>query len=314
VPGKEEIVVAAPMYPPTLEALAAEFVTHLLFQAKDKAAFLAPLRDRVTAIATIGEVGADGALMDALPRAKIIVANSVGVDAIDFAAAKARGVAVTNTPGVLTDCVADLGMALTLAVARRVVEADRYVRAGRWLGGPLGFGAKLGGKTMGIVGMGRIGQALALRAAAFGMRVAYHNRHRKPEVPSPYYEDLAELAKASDFLVLILPGGAATRHLVDARILAALGSKGYLINIARGSVVDEAALVKALQDGVIAGAGLDVFADEPRVPAALLAMENVVLQPHQGSATHETRTAMGQLMIDNLKAHFAGKTLLTPVG
>jgi lactate dehydrogenase-like 2-hydroxyacid dehydrogenase len=314
VPGKEQIVVAAPMYPPTLETLAGEFVTHLLFQAKDRAAFLAPLRDRVTAIATIGEVGADGALMDALPKAKIIASNSVGVDAIDLAAAKARGVAVTNTPGVLTDCVADLGMALTLAVARRVAEADRYVRAGKWLEGPLGFGTKLGGKTMGIVGMGRIGQALAQRAAAFGMKVAYHSRRRKSGVAAPYYEDLAELAKASDFLVLILPGGAATRNLVDARILAALGSRGFLINIARGSVVDEAALVKALQDGVIAGAGLDVFADEPRVPASLLAMENVVLQPHQGSATHETRTAMGQLMIDNLKAHFAGKPLLTPVG
>ncbi len=303
MPGKQEIVITAPMYPPTLAALDADFVTHRLWEAKDRAAFLAPLRDRVTAITTMGETGADAALMDALPKAKIIASNSVGVDAIDLAAAKARGIAVTNTPGVLTDCVADLGMALALAVARRVVEADRYVRSGQWPKGALGFGTKLGGKTMGIVGMGRIGQALAQRAAAFGMTIAYR-----------YYEDLAALAKASDFLVLIIPGGAATRNLIDARILAALGSKGYLINIARGSVVDEAALVKALQDGIIAGAGLDVFADEPRAPEALFTMDNVVMQPHQASATHETRTAMGQLMIDNMKAHFAGKKLLTPVG
>lgn len=314
MPAKQEIVITAPMYPPTLQALDAEFVTHRLWEAKDRAAFLAPLRDRITAIATMGETGADAALMDALPKAKIIASNSVGVDAIDLAAAKARGIAVTNTPAVLTDCVADLGMALTLAVARRVAEADRYVRSGRWPKGALGFGTKLGGKTMGIVGMGRIGQALAHRAAAFGMNVVYHSRHKKADVAYRYYDDLEAMAKASDFLVAIIPGGAATRHLIDARILAGLGSKGYFINIARGSVVDEAALVKALQDGVIAGAGLDVFADEPRVPEALFTMDNVVLQPHQASATHETRTAMGQLMIDNMKAHFAGKPLLTPVG
>jgi len=314
VPSKQEILITAPMYPPTLDALDADFVTHRLWAAKDRAAFLAPLRDRVTAITTMGETGADAALMDALPKAKIIASNSVGVDAIDLAAAKARGVAVTNTPGVLTDCVANLGMALTLAVARRLVEGDRYVRFGHWIKGALGFGTKLGGKTMGIVGMGRIGQALAQRAAAFGMIVVYHSRHRKPEVAYRYYDDLATMAAASHFLALVIPGGAATRHLIDARILAALGQKGYLVNIARGSVVDEAALVKALQDGVIAGAALDVFADEPRAPEALFKLDNVVLQPHQASATHETRTAMGQLMIDNLKAHFAGKPLLTPVG
>jgi lactate dehydrogenase-like 2-hydroxyacid dehydrogenase len=285
-----------------------------LWEAKDRKSFLADLADRVTGIATMGETGADAALMDALPKVKIIASNSVGVDAIDLAAAKARGIAVSNTPGVLNECVADLGMALTLAIARRLVEADHYVRSGQWLKGAFAFGTKLGGKTMGIVGMGRIGQALAQRAAAFGMTIVYHSRNKKPEVPYRYYDDLAAMAAASDFLVLILPGGAATRNLVDARILAALGKKGFLINIARGSVVDEPALVKALQDGVIAGAALDVFADEPRAPEALFKMDNVILQPHQASATHETRTAMGQLMIDNLKAHFAGKPLLTPVG
>jgi hydroxypyruvate reductase len=314
VPSKQEIVITAPMYPPTLDALDADFITHRLWQAKDRTSFLAGLHDRVTAITTMGETGADAVLMDALPRAKIIASNSVGVDAIDLAAAKARGVAVTNTPGVLTDCVADLGMALTLAVSRRLVEGDRYVRSGQWAKGALGFGTKLGGKTMGIVGMGRIGQALAQRAAAFGMTIVYHSRHKRSEVPYRYYDDLAAMAAASHFLALVIPGGAATRHLIGARILTALGKKGYLVNIARGSVVDEAALVKALQDGVIAGAALDVFADEPRPLEALFAMDNVVLQPHQASATHETRTAMGQLMIDNLKAHFAGKPLLTPVG
>ncbi len=314
MPAKQNIVITSPMYPPTLDALDAKFITHRLWQASDRASFLAPLANSVTAIATMGETGASAELMDALPKAKIIASNSVGVDAIDLAAAKARGIAVTNTPGVLTDCVADLGMALTLAVARRVAEGDRYVRSGQWPKSAMGFGTKLGGKTMGIVGMGRIGQALAQRAAAFGMTIVYHSRHKKPELSFRYYDDLAAMATASDVLALVIPGGAATRHLVDANILAALGKTGFLVNIARGSVVDEAALVKALHDGVIAGAGLDVFADEPRVPEALFAMDNVVLQPHQASATHETRTAMGQLMIDNLQAHFAGTPLLTPVG
>ena len=314
MPAKQNIVITSPMYPPTLDSLNAKFITHRLWQASDRASFLAALANCVTAIATMGETGASAELMDALPKAKIIASNSVGVDAIDLAAAKARGIAVTNTPGVLTDCVADLGMALTLAVARRVAEGDRYVRSGQWPKGAMGFGTKLGGKTMGIVGMGRIGQALAQRAAAFDMTIVYHSRHKKPEFRFRYYDDLAAMATASDVLALVIPGGATTRHLVDANILAALGKTGFLVNIARGSVVDEEALVKALHDGVIAGAGLDVFADEPRVPEALLAMDNVVLQPHQASATHETRTAMGQLMIDNLQAHFAGKPLLTPVG
>jgi hydroxypyruvate reductase len=314
VPSKQEIVVTAPMYPPTLAALDADFIAHRLWEAKDRTSFLAGLADRVTGIATMGEMGADAALMDALPKVKVIASNSVGVDAIDLAAAKARGIVVSNTPGVLNECVADLGMALTLAISRRLVEADRYVRSGQWPKGAFAFGTKLGGKTMGIVGMGRIGQQVAQRAAAFGMTIVYHSRHKKPDIAYRYYDDLAAMAAASDFLLLILPGGAATKNLVDARILAALGKKGFLINIARGSVVDEAALVKALQDGVIAGAALDVFADEPRAPEALFAMDNVILQPHQASATHETRTAMGQLMIDNLKAHFAGKPLLTPVG
>src|SRR6266851_2121687 len=303
VPAKQNIVITSPMYPPTLDALDAKFITHRLWQASDRASFLAALANSVTAIATMGETGASAELMDALPKAKIIASNSVGVDAIDLAAAKARGIAVTNTPGVLTDCVADL-----------VAEGDRYVRSGQWPKSAMGFGTKLGGKTMGIVGMGRIGQALAQRAAAFGMTIVYHSRYKKPELSFRYYDDLAAMATASDVLALVIPGGAATRHLVDANILAALGKTGFLVNIARGSVVDEAALVKALHDGVIAGAGLDVFADEPRVPEALFAMDNVVLQPHQASATHETRTAMGQLMIDNLQAHFAGTPLLTPVG
>src|SRR5260370_3901258 len=213
------------MYPPTLDALDADFVTHRRWEAKDRTSFLAGVRDRVTAITTMGETGADAALMDALPRAKISASNSVGADAIDVAAAKARGVAVTNTPGVLTDCVADLGMVLTLAVARRLVEGDRYVRSGQWVKGALGFGTKLGGKTMGIVGMGRIGQALAQRAAAFGMIVVYHSRHKKPEVAYRYYDDLAAMAAVSHFLALVIPGGAATRHLVHTRIHTALAKK-----------------------------------------------------------------------------------------
>jgi hydroxypyruvate reductase len=311
--GKPDIVITSPMYGPTMAQLDETFTMHRLWQASDRSAFLANLSGRARGIATTGGFGADAALMDALPQAKIVASFSVGLDAVDLEAARRRGVAVTNTPDVLTDCVADLGMALTLALARRVCEADRFVRAGKWLKGNLDYGTKLGGKTMGIVGMGRIGQAVATRAAAFGMSIVYHGPCAKPELPYRFYGDLAAMAEASHVLMLTSPGGAATRHLVNARILGALGKKGCVVNVARGSVVDEAALVTALDNGVIAGAGLDVFVDEPRVPNALLTMENVVLQPHQASATHETRAAMGQLVIDNLKAFFAGQPLLTRV-
>ena len=220
---------------------------------------------------------------------------------------------VTHTPGVLNDDVADLAMALMLAWARQVPRADRFVRNGLWPAGPLPLGRKVSGARLGIVGMGRIGQAIAQRAAAFGMSIAYTARSAKTELPLRYLPSAAALAAQSDFLVVITPGGAATRKLIDAEVLAALGAQGCVVNVARGSVIDEAALIAALQAGTIAGAALDVFENEPNVPQALREMDNVVLTPHIGSATGQTRQAMADLALANLKAHFAGEALPSPV-
>lgn len=289
------------------------YTVHRLWQAKDRDAALAEWRDTVRAIAAIGHVKVDGALLDRLPKAKIVSLMSVGYDTIDIEAAKARGVAVTNTPDVLTDDVADLAIALLVSVARKLVAGDRFVRTGQWLKGNMGLATALRGKTMAILGLGRIGAAIARRGEAFGLKVIYGGRSRKADAPWPYYADLVEMARAADFLVVAVPGGAATRHMVSAEVIEAIGSGGMLINIARGSVVDEKALVAALIEGRLGGAGLDVFEDEPRVPEALFALDTVVLQPHVGSATTETRSAMGRLMLDNLAAYFAKKPLLTPV-
>ncbi len=204
-------------------------------------------------------------------------------------------------------------MALVLAVARRLVTGDRYVREGKWLKANLPLTTKVGGASMGILGLGRIGLAIAKRAEAFGMKIVYHGPRAKPGVAYRYYPDLAEMARDVDYLMVSCPGGAETHNLVSAAVLAALGKTGVVINIARGSVIDEAAMVRMLQDGSLGGAGLDVFVEEPRVPEPLFQLENVVLQPHVGSATHATRAAMGQLVVDNLAAHFAGKPLLTRV-
>jgi hydroxypyruvate reductase len=311
--AKPEILVASDIYPATLQTLDRTYPTHHLWQAADRAALLQTLRDRVRAIVTSGGAGANAALIAALPRAEIIACFGVGVDAIDLGAARARNIAVTNTPDVLTDDVADLAIGLIIDSARRISQGDRFVRAGRWLAGGLALGSRLRGTKLGIVGLGRIGMATARRAEAFGMTIAYHGPRRKTDVAYPYVGDLKTLARDSDVLVLTLPGGAGTKHLVDAGVLAALGPKGTLVNVSRGAVVDEAALVAALQNGSLGAAALDVFQDEPNVPQPLLSMDNVVLQPHQASATHGTRAAMGQLVLDNLAAHFAGRPLLTPV-
>ncbi|MDE2513823.1 MAG: 2-hydroxyacid dehydrogenase [Alphaproteobacteria bacterium] len=306
------IVAVTALYPPVMAALTATYAVHRLDQATDRAAFLAPLKDKVRGIATFtGTV--DAALMDALPRLEIVASMSIGLDHIDLAAAKARGIRVTNTPDVLTDDVADLAIGLMVAVARRLVVADRYARDGSWLKGPMPLQSKLGGATLGVLGMGRIGQAIAKRAVAMGMTIAYHTPRPKPELPYRFYPDLAAMAADVEYLVVAVPGGPATRHLIDARIIAALGPKGSIINIARGSVIDQAALVAALTDRKLVGAGLDVFEDEPSVPEALARLDSVVLTPHVGSATHATRLAMGRLMLDNLAAYFGGKPLLTPV-
>ncbi|HWI29360.1 MAG TPA: 2-hydroxyacid dehydrogenase [Stellaceae bacterium] len=309
---KPDIVLVVPIYAAAVDSLDREFTMHRLWQAKHRSAFLEEISGRVRAIAT-GPGRVDAALMDALPKTEIIATQSVGVDHIDLAAAKARGIVVTNTPDVLTDDVSDLAMALVLAVARRIVPGDRHVRDGKWLQGNLPLATKVGGATMGIVGLGRIGQTIAKRAEAFGMKIVYHGPRAKPGVSYRFYPDLVEMAGAVDYLMVSCPGGSGTRNLVNAAVLKALGAKGVLVNISRGSVIDEPAMVEMLQNGSLGGAGLDVFVDEPRVPASLFALENVVLQPHVGSATHATRGAMGQLVVDNLKAHFAGKPLLTQV-
>jgi lactate dehydrogenase-like 2-hydroxyacid dehydrogenase len=310
---KPDILLIAKIFARTQERLEKEFACHKLYEAGDRSAFLKEMSPRVRALATFGAGGADAALMDALPKLEIISNFGVGVDAIDLDAAKARKIIVTNTPDVLNDCVADTAMALTVNVMRKFPQAESYLRAGQWAAkGGYPLTTSLGGKTMGILGLGRIGEDIAKRAQAFGMKIRYHNRKQK-DVPYPYDADAATLAKNSDLLMIVTPGGPETEKLVNAKVLDALGPEGYLVNIARGSVVDEPVLLKYLQDRKIAGAGLDVFADEPRVPPEFFKLDNAVLLPHVGSATMETRTAMGNLQVDNLLAHFAGKPVLTRV-
>ena len=310
---KPEIIVTTKIFPPTQARLDQEFACHRLHEAAERAAFLKELAPRVRGLATFGAGGADAALMDALPKLEIISNFGVGVDAIDLDAAKKRRLVVTNTPDVLNDCVADTAMALTVNVMRKFPQAESYLRAGQWAAkGGYPLTTSLGGKVMGILGLGRIGEDIAKRAQAFGMKIRYHNRKPK-DVPYPYDADAATLAKNSDLLMVVTPGGPQTEKLVNAKVLDALGPEGYLVNIARGSVVDEPVLLKYLQEKKIAGAGLDVFADEPRVPEAFFKLDNAVLLPHVGSATMETRTAMGNLQVDNLLAHFAGKPVLTRV-
>ena len=308
-----EILSTGPFYAPSYESMERDFTVHKLWQAKDRAALIAQVGGRVRGIQTTGGHGVDAKLMDALPKLEIISCFGVGVDAVDLEAARQRGVIVTNTPDVLNECVADLAMGLTVATLRRISLGDRYVRSGNWLKSALPLAQKVGGKTMGILGYGRIGKAIAKRAEAFGMRIVYHGRKPQAGVTHRYYARLVDMARDCDVLMVICPGGAATHHIVNAEVLEALGREGTLINVARGSVVDEQALVKALADGTLGAAGLDVFEAEPKVPEALFGMDQVVLQPHVGSATHETRKAMGDLTVDNLRAHFSGKPVLTPV-
>jgi len=307
-----EVLTAARLWPPMMEALRGAYRVHDRTHQNDAAAFAAAA-PRIRAIAASGESKIPGELIAQLPALEIVSVFGVGYDGVDVAAARERGIAVTHTPNVLNDEVADLALALVLATSRRLIEADRYVRSGAWANGPMPLARKVSGARLGIVGLGRIGMAIAKRAEAFGMSIAYTSRNARPDAPYRYFPSPAELAAEVDFLVVITPGGAGTRKLIDASVLAALGKKGYLINVARGSVVDEAALVAALRDGTIAGAGLDVFENEPNVPSELIGLDNVVLTPHVGSATWQTRQAMADLAFGNLQAHFAGRPLLSPV-
>ena len=308
---KHDIVITAQGHKGTMERLQNEFTAVRLWEAKDRDAALKAAA-HVRGLAHFGHAKVDGKLMDALPKLELISNFGVGVDAIDLDAARQRKIIVTNTPDVLNDCVADCAMALVLNTLRRFPQSEQYLRAGSWPKGPYPLCTSLGGKVMGILGLGRIGEAIAKRAQAFGMTIRYHNRNKKG-VAYPYDKDVVELAKNSDVLLVITPGGAETSKLVNAKVLDALGPEGYLVNVARGSVVDEPVLLKYLQEKKIAGAGLDVFADEPRVPAEFWTLDNCVLFPHVASATVETRKAMGDLQVENLHLHFAGKPVKTPV-
>ena len=306
------VLAAAKLSPLYTAQLSAAYQFHDPLHETDPAAFakVAPL---VRAVAGSGDSKVSAELMAQLPALELISIMGVGYDGVDVAAAKARGVMVTHTPNVLNDDVADLAIGLMLCAARQLPAADRFVRSGQWLKGPMPLARKMSGARLGLVGMGRIGQAIAQRAQAFGMQIAYHTRSPKAGVPYAYHADLLSLARDSDFLVLITPGGAGTRHLVNAQVLQALGPKGILVNVARGSVVDEAALIEALEGGVIGGAALDVFEDEPRVPQRLMDLPQVVLVPHIGSATGQTRQAMADLAFGNVREHFAGRPVPTPV-
>ncbi|HTO50475.1 MAG TPA: 2-hydroxyacid dehydrogenase [Burkholderiales bacterium] len=310
---KVDILSVAGMYGPSMERLEREFNVHKLTSAPDRAKLIAEVGPRIRGIQGSGSAPVEGTLIGALPKLEIISCFGVGYDGVDLASARKRNIIVTNTPDVLNDCVADLAIGLLLAASRGIAWGDRYVRAGKWLGGAMPLQTKVSGKRLGIVGMGRIGRTIAKRLSGFDMQIAYHTRRSQSDLPFRYYEKLVDLAKDSDFLVLIVPGGKETFHMVNEEVLRALGPKGILVNVARGSVVDEKALVDCLQEGALGGAGLDVFEDEPRMPEALWKMDNVALTPHVASATHETRAAMGKLCIDNLVEHFAGRPVLTPV-
>jgi lactate dehydrogenase-like 2-hydroxyacid dehydrogenase len=308
---KPDVLSIGSFPPATMAGLAARFALH--HHAHVPRALDPALAARIRGLATEANRGASRALIALLPKLEIISVFGVGVDAVDLAAARERNIPVTNTPGVLGDEVADLAIGLMLASARQILFADRFVREGKWAHGPLPLGRSVGCKCMGVVGLGGIGRAIAERGAALRMHVIYTGPRRKPDAPFEYVPDLLELARRSDYLMVACKGGPETRHLIDAAVIDALGPNGTLVNVARGSVVDEAALIAALSSGRLGFAALDVFQNSPNIAPAFLTLPNVIVQPHQGSATVETRTAIGQLMLDNLVAWFERRPLLSPV-
>jgi lactate dehydrogenase-like 2-hydroxyacid dehydrogenase len=312
---KAEVVLIGASKPVIVNGLSPHVTLHKLSEAKDREALLGEVAPRVRGLAvayTANKV--DGAFMSRFPKLEIVSSFGVGYDHVDAKWAGAHGIVVTNTPDVLNEEVADTALGLLLCTVRELPQAERFLRAGKWEKGgyPLSK-ATLRDRTVGMVGMGRIGKAIARRLEAFGVPVVYHSRNPQPGVAYKYYPDLVAMARDVDILMVIVPGGAATKNLINSQVLEALGRNGILINMARGSVVDEPALIEALKSGTIMSAGLDVFANEPHVPPELIAMENVVLFPHLGSASEYTRRAMDQLVVDNLLAWFSGKPPLTPV-
>jgi lactate dehydrogenase-like 2-hydroxyacid dehydrogenase len=312
---KADVLMMAQMAPMIIEGADKAFTLHKLWEAPDRERLIGELAPRLRAIAAGGpvhdRVGPD--FMAKFPKLEIISSFGVGYDHVDAKWAGEHGVVVTNTPDVLNEEVADTALGLLLCTVRELPQAERHLRAGKWVDGDYRLTTSLRGRRAGVVGLGRIGKAIARRLEAFGLPVAYHGRTAQAGVPYRYYADLVEMARDVDVMIVITPGGAATRHLINAKVLEALGPNGILINVSRGSVVDQDALIAALTERKILSAGLDVYANEPHVPPALMAMDNVVLLPHVGSGSVPTRNAMNQLVIDNLVAWAAGKKPLTPV-
>lgn len=311
---KPDILIANKQMDSVLEALEPDFTVHRLHEASDRDTLLSDVGEQVRGVVTSGGAGAPKDVLDRLPKLEMISSFGVGYDGIDTAYCRDRNIRVSNTPDVLNDAMAEITIGLMIGLARKIPQTDAYVRSGQWESkGHHPLTAELTGRTLGIVGLGRIGKEVARRAQAFKMQVVYHGRHQQPFEPYPYYGDVVEMARAVDWLVNITPGGRATEKMLNAAVFEALGKEGYFVNVGRGSTADQAALIEALANGTIAGAALDVFEDEPRVPDALKAMDNVVLSPHQGSATRKTRWMMGDLVVRNMKAYFAGDPLISPV-
>lgn len=308
-----EIAIIGAQRPVVQAALEREFTVHSVYQEPDMLAALQPVASEVRGVVTNAMAGVPSAVIDALPHLELAAIMGVGLEMTDVARAKERGVTVTTTP-VLYDDVSDLGIILAMNACRRIVQADRFVRDGRWLQGRYPPAMKFSGKRAGILGYGRIGVALAKRLEAFGMTIGYYDPLPKTGVLYKAYESAEALAENSDILFLAAAGGQGGGHIVTADILDALGPQGVFVNIARGWLVDEPALVDALQSGRIGAAGLDVFEDEPAVPEALFTLDNVVLTPHVASNTEETVQAMGDCVLDNVRSWFAGKGALTPIG
>lgn len=305
----QEIMQVSPLPPFMMKALQeAEYIVHDHTHIKDPDAL-----SKVTALIGMGAAKVDKKLLTMLPNVKLVAICGVGYDGVDVAACKEKGIVVTHTPGVLTDDVADLAMGLVLSIGRRIPQADKFVRNGDWVDDQFALMHKVSGACIGIVGMGRIGRSIAKRAAAFDMHISYTSRDAKADVPYAFYKTATELAAEVDYLVVAVPGGDDTKNMIGASVLQALGSKGYLINIARGSVVDQPVLVQALKEKQIAGAALDVFWDEPVIDPELRRLPNVVLTPHIASATVETRSAMAALTMENLQAFYEHKRLPSPV-
>ena len=309
---RPEILVIHTSAPQVLPALEERFVVHRPPQGGDRDAFVAGIAERIRALVVSTFVGADANLIGSLPNLEIVVNGGGHYDSTDVDAVRARGLSMTYTPRLTTEDVADHVVSLLLHVARRICEGDRFVRAGGWLQGAMGFGVRVHGKKLGIVGLGEIGRAVGRRAEAFDLDVSYNGPRRKDDVSYRYYADLAEMAAAVDFMAVTCGTAPETRHIVDKRVLRALGGEGFLVNVAR-RCIDQAALIEALEDGVIAGAALDVFESEPDMPDALLAMENVVLTPHMASAAFEAKQDQVEMILANLDAHFAGRPLPTPI-